>query len=83
MPGERVTLSEIAKATGYTVNTVSRALRNQSDISVATRKKIQEVARRMGYVPNMLARGLKTRFYPEIAVVLPSLSNPFYTSVIV
>lgn len=78
MPGERVTLSEIAKATGYTVNTVSRALRNQSDISEATRKKIQEVARRMGYVPNMAAASLRLGRSNTIACILGYMVNPYF-----
>lgn len=78
MPGERVTLSEIAKATGYTINTVSRALRNQSDIAVATRQKIQEVARRMGYVPNMAAASLRLGRSNTIACILGYLVNPYF-----
>ena len=34
----RVTLQDVAKATGYTSNTVSRALKNKPDISVQTRE---------------------------------------------
>ena len=34
--GRRVTLQDIAQRTGYTANTVSRALKNKSDISEAT-----------------------------------------------
>jgi LacI family transcriptional regulator len=50
--GQRVTLRHIAEATGYTVATVSMALRNQPKINVATRRKIQRAARRLGYVPD-------------------------------
>lgn len=77
------TLKDISSATGYSLPTVSRVL-SGSDYPVReeVRRAIEEYAREVGYVPNMLARGLKTRFYPEIAVVLPSLSNPFYTSVL-
>lgn len=78
MPGERVTLSEIAKATGYTINTVSRALRNQSDIAVATRQKIQEVARRMGYVPNMAASSLRLGRSNTIACIVGYVVNPYF-----
>ena len=45
----RVTLLDIAKATGFTVNTVSRALKNKDDISRETCLHIQQVARDLYY----------------------------------
>ena len=53
-----VTIYDIAKASGTTHATVSRALRDDHAIAVATRKRIKALAREMGYVPNLLARGL-------------------------
>ncbi|NLD04259.1 MAG: LacI family transcriptional regulator, partial [Clostridiales bacterium] len=38
----RVTLKDIARITGYTINTVSRALNNKPDISRETSLKIQQ-----------------------------------------
>lgn len=78
MAGDRVTLSEIAKATGYTINTVSRALRDRSDIAPATRKRIQEVAQRMGYVPNMAAASLRLGKSNTIACILRYVVNPYF-----
>lgn len=74
----RVTLSDIAKETGFTINTVSRALKNKSDISVATREKIQNTAKRMGYVRNALASSLRSGRTRTIAVILGEMSNPYY-----
>jgi LacI family transcriptional regulator len=51
-PSSRVTLRHIAAETGYTIATVSMALRNRPGISAATRQRIQQVARRMGYAPD-------------------------------
>ena len=42
---QRVTMQDIARQTGYSVNTVSHALRNKDDISRETRERIQKVAR--------------------------------------
>ena len=76
-PG-RVTLQDIARETGYTVNTVSHALKNKSDISPATREKIQQVAQRMGYVRNYVASSLRSGRTKIIAVILGGMSNPYY-----
>lgn len=74
----RVTLQDIARQTGYSVNTVSRALRNMSDISPQTIRRIQQVAREMGYTANQLASALRSGRSHVFAVILGGMSNPFY-----
>ena len=44
MTGKRITLSDIAKKTGYSINTVSHALNDKSDISEETKNFIKETA---------------------------------------
>ncbi len=79
MTGEkRVTLQDIAQETGYSINTVSRALRNKSDISQDTCKAIQRVAARMGYSINQIASSLRSGRTHIFAVILGGMSNPFY-----
>ena len=56
----RVTLKDIATRTGYTANTVSRALKDKEDIGAETRKSIQEIAREMGYISDSIAASLRT-----------------------
>ena len=55
---KRVTLVDISKKTGYSVNCVSRALMDANDISAATKAKIKEVANELGYVQNLAAASL-------------------------
>ncbi len=74
----RVTLQDIARVTGYTVNTVSRALKNKEDISRETCLKIQQVAREMGYVRNYIASSLRAGRTKTLAMIVGSLLNPFY-----
>ena len=74
----RVTLQDIAKATGFTVNTVSRALKNKDDISRETCLHIQQVARDMGYVRNYIASSLRSGRTKTIAMITGSMMNPYY-----
>ena len=74
----KVTLQDIAQATGFTVNTVSRALKNKPDISRATCQRIQQVAWEMGYVRNYIASSLRTGRTKTLAMIVGSLTNPFY-----
>jgi len=77
----RVTMQDIARETGYSVNTVSHALRGLSDISPATRDMIRETAQRMGYMGNQVASSLRSGRTHTLAVILGSLVNPFYGAV--
>ena len=74
----RITLQDIAEATGFTVNTVSRALKNKDDISRETCERIQKVAREMGYVRNYLASSLRSGRTRTLAMIAGSMTNPFY-----
>ncbi len=78
----RILLEDIANATGYTVNTVSRALQDKPDIAVSTRAYIRKVAGEMGYVRNAIASSLRSGRSRTIAVIVGAASNPFYAVMI-
>lgn len=69
-------MKDIAHATGYTVNTVSHALKDLPDISPETRRKIQETARDMGYVRNTMASALRSGRSHTLALIVGDLDNP-------
>lgn len=64
-----VTIKDLARASGFSSSTVSRALADSKLIPVATRELIQSIARELGYVPNILAKSLKTRKTYNIGVI--------------
>lgn len=74
----RCTLQDIAERTGFTINTVSRALKDKSDISVATREQIKAVADEMGYIRNRAASSLRSGRTKTIGVIVGGMSNPYY-----
>ncbi len=74
----RCTLQDIAERTGFTINTVSRALKDKSDISAATREQIKAVADEMGYVRNRAASSLRSGRTKTIGVIVGGMSNPYY-----
>jgi LacI family gluconate utilization system Gnt-I transcriptional repressor len=61
--------------------TVSRVLRNRSDVSQATREKVQQAAKQLGYVPNKIAGALASQRVNLVAVIIPSLSNMVFSEV--
>lgn len=77
----KVRLKEIAEATGFSINTVSHALRDEPDISEATKRIIRETAEKIGYIPNIQASGIKSGKSRIISIILPDIKNPHFTIV--
>ena len=75
MAVNRITLKDVAGACGYTVNTVSRALRGDPRLPESTREKIREAAVRMGYIRNSLASTLRSGRSGNIAVIVNDVHN--------
>jgi LacI family transcriptional regulator len=73
-----VRLKDIAQRAGVSVMTVSKALRDEPDVSAATRARIKALAQQMGYVPDSTAQGLRTRTTKLFGVVIPAITNPIF-----
>ena len=54
-----ITLKTLAKSTGYSVTTVSRALKNAPEINTNTKEKVIKIASLLNYQPNLDAYRLK------------------------
>lgn len=78
MTGKRITLSDIAKKTGYSINTVSHALNDKSDISEETKNFIKETADSMGYIQNSSASFLRSGKSKCISVIVGDIANPHF-----
>ena len=74
-----VTLRDIAEATGFSINTVSHALKEKTDISKETRALIQKTAQDMGYIGNASASFLRSGISKTIAIILGDISNPHFS----
>lgn len=78
-----VTLEEIARASGFSISTVSRALTNPNyPVNAATRQHIVEVAHAMGYKPNLAARSLRTDQTNTIGIIADDILSPFVPPII-
>lgn len=75
---KRVTMQDIARETGYSVNTVSHALRRKDDIAPQTAEHIRQVARKMGYTVNQLASSLRSGRTRVLAIIIGNISNPYF-----
>lgn len=81
-PRRRLTLRDVSEKSGVSEMTVSRVLRNQGDVSPATRQRVLAAARSLGYVPNRIAGALASQRVNLVAVIIPSLSNLVFPEVL-
>ncbi len=79
---KQVTLRDIAKITGFSINTVSRALNGKDEVHAETRIKILAAAEKLGYRPNRLAKGLRSNKTGTIGVVVTDVANPFFSALV-
>jgi DNA-binding LacI/PurR family transcriptional regulator len=75
-----VTLLDIARASGFSVSTVSIVLSEaplSQNVAASTRSHIRSIARQLGYHPDAYARSLRRRSTQTIGILAFDLSDPF------
>lgn len=74
----KATMKDVARLAGVGVGTVSRVL-NGGSTKEATRKKVEAAMKELNYQPNFYARGLKMNQTFSVALIIPSVWNPFFS----
>lgn len=67
----KVTLTDVSRAAGVGIATVSRALGDHPDVSETTRERVRAVASELGYRPSVTARALRTGGFHAISAIVP------------
>ena len=75
----RVTITQVAALAGVSATTVSHVLSGKRLVAAGTREAVHEAIRTLGYRPNHTARSLRTRRSQMIAVVVPDITNTFFS----
>lgn len=76
-----VRLKDIANDLNLSKMTISKVLRGQTDISPATKARVLQRVKELNYRPNIPARSLRTGNTFSIGLVIPSLTNPFFSDI--
>lgn len=79
---KKVTLSDIAQKTGFSINTVSHALHDKKDISEKTKKLVKDAASKLGYIGNSSASYLRSGRSGNVALIVSDISNPHFSIMI-
>ena len=76
-----VRLKDIARDLGVSVVTVSKVLRNHTDIGEETRQRVMQRVRELDYRPNFAARALITGRTYTMGLIVPDLLHPFFAQI--
>lgn len=81
-PRGRAKLADVARAAGVSPATVSRVLNGNSRVDPQLAKRVHEARAELGYRGNSLARGLRKQENNVIGVLVPDVTNPFFTDLV-
>lgn len=81
MANKNITISDVARAAGFSTMTVSRVLNQKNMVNRETRERILKAVHLLEYRPNRLARSLVTKRSTTIGLVVPDISNPFFSEI--
>ena len=75
-------IRDIAEDAGVSIATVSRVLNKSQPVSEELRERVMASVERLGYRPNPVARSLRTRRTFVIGVIVPNISNAYFTDIV-
>ncbi|MEG2254114.1 MAG: substrate-binding domain-containing protein [Vagococcus sp.] len=81
--GKKVTIKDVAKASGVSIATVSQILNgNTQNFSPKTVEKVQQVKQDMNYEADYFARRMIMKESKTIGVMVPDITNPFFSTLV-
>lgn len=81
LPKKKATLQDVARAAGVGPMTVSRTINGHPYVAEETAKKVRAAIRQLKYRPNHAARVLTGQLSKAIGLIVPDLSDTFFSIV--
>lgn len=82
MAEKKTTMKDVARLAGVTQPTVSYVLNGTASISEEVRERVLKAVETLNYRPNYNAVALKTRRTNEIGIIIPDITNTYYSSMV-
>lgn len=79
MDKQTVTIYDVAREAAVSMATVSRVVNGNPNVKPATRQKVLDVIDQLDYRPNAVARGLASKKTTTIGVIIPDLTNSYFS----
>lgn len=75
-------MSDIATKACVSIATVSRVINGDKNVKDSTREKILKIIEEYDYTPSAIARSLSKKDNNTIGVVIPDISNPYFSEMV-
>ena len=72
---------DVALLAGVSGTTVSHVLNGTKAVTPEVRQRVLAAAKELNYHPSLVARGLATKETKQIAILVKSLQNPYYSAI--
>ena len=82
MSARKPRLSDVAAAAGTSTKTASRVINGDARVSGETRARVESAVAALGYRVDVAARSLRRGIDDAIAVVVPTIGDPFFAAAI-
>ncbi len=79
---KKVTISDVAEIAGVSITTVSRTINGNYPVKAETKEKILRVIEELDFKPNEVAKSMITKKTNTIGVVIPSITNAFFSTLV-
>ncbi|MCB1379159.1 MAG: LacI family DNA-binding transcriptional regulator [Alphaproteobacteria bacterium] len=76
------TMKDVARLAGVSIATVSAALSGKNYVSPTLNERVRAAVDELGYAPNAMASGLKRGRSTLIGLIVPDITNPFFTEMV-
>jgi LacI family transcriptional regulator len=77
----KVTIRDVAKEAGVSVATVSHVINKTHYVTPELLDRVSTAIKQLNYQPNKLARALSQKAVPLLALIVPDISNPYWSAV--
>lgn len=78
---KKTTMADVAKRAGVTIGTVSHVINNTAPISEKTKANVYKAIKELNYTINTMARGLRKQESNMIGLIVPDITNEYYSSI--
>ena len=75
------TIKDVAAAAGVSIATVSNYINKTKPVSAPVEQRVKQAIEQLGYTQNLLAKSLKSNIYNDVGVILPNLSDSYYSQI--
>lgn len=79
---KKISIKEVAKAAGVSTATVSNVFSGRKPVNPDLAAKVRQVADNLGYSVNKAASLLRSGRNSVVSILVPDLSDPFFTSIV-